>query len=369
MNAKQIAFIVLCVLLVTVVIMTCVVVAQVGGLLSGLNTPPATNPATDPTQPATDPTVSTPVTDPVVPTDPTVPTEPTVPTQPVTTPPTTGSDHEHDYVLTETGKPTCGEYGYSIYTCTICGQQNIPSDELTKPLGHNYGAGQVIAVTCETDGYTLFTCTRCGETDKRHVQKAPGHHFVLIETVAPGCETEGYELHRCENCSLEERREVQPALEHLFILVDALDATCDQEGFELYRCNLCNAENRVTKAKLEHTFGDWQTDESGYLYRSCSACLATVSTRDMGITETQTSAGDGNSCQIYLILVGIRTPGVEDLPALLQYTVYDYREADTPTFQFDPIHGLKVTYIGTLGDEESFFISLLDTDPAVISAG
>ena len=364
MNAKQIAFIVLCVLLITVVIMTCVVVARVGGLLSGLTAPPSTTPTpTEPSAEATDPTQTVPPTEPET----TPPT--TVPTEPETTPPTTGADHEHDYVLTETGKPTCGEYGYSIYTCTICGQQDIPSDELTKPLGHNYGAGQVIAVTCETDGYTLFTCTRCGETDKRHVQKAPGHNFVLIETVAPGCETEGYELHRCENCNLEEHREVQPALEHNYILVETQNPTCESEGFELYYCDLCQTEKQIPLPKSEHTFGDWQTDESGYLYRSCAACLTTVSTQDMQITETKISAGDGNSCQIYLILVGIRTPGAEELPHILQYTVYDYREADTPTFQFDPIHGLKVTYIGTLGDEESFFISLLDTDPAIISAG
>jgi hypothetical protein len=191
----------------------------------------------------------------------------------------------------------------------------------------------------------------------------------LAETIHPGCEVEGCQLYRCTVCGEEERREIIPALEHDFLLVETQHHTCDAEGFQRYVCQRCSGERKDPISATGHSFTLWSTDESGAHICTCTRCSERVYAADMTVTGIQTSPGEGNSCQIYVISVGIRVPGGLDVPNILHYTVYDYRHADTPTYTFDPAQGLVVTYIGTLGDEERFVIPLLQTEPEHILAG
>ncbi|MBE6974287.1 MAG: hypothetical protein E7436_02190 [Ruminococcaceae bacterium] len=366
MTKKQLAFIILCALLVLVVVLACVLLVRINQLFGGTDTPEPTTAPTVPTDPTAAPTIPTNPTGPTAaPTDPTEPPMPTLPT----VPPTEPSDHVHDYVLTESANATCTTYGYSLYTCAICGQQSIPTEETSDPLGHNFGAGELIAGSCTTDGCTRYHCSRCGYAEDRNIQPAAGHSFVLTEQIHPGCETEGCQLYCCTACGAEERRDIVPALEHDFLLVETQYPSCDEEGFERYVCQRCGAEHRDPLAATGHSFTVWGTDENGAHYCICTRCNATIYAAGMSVTGVQASSGEGNSCRIYVISVGIREPGGWDEPNILLYTVYDYRNADTPTYTFDPTRGLVVTYIGTLGDEECLVIPLLQTEPEQILAG
>lgn len=65
----------------------------------------------------------------------------------------------HNYVGKETS-PNCEESGFTIYTCSKCGDsytESIPA------LGHDY-QGVETAPTCSSMGFVTYTCSRCGDS-------------------------------------------------------------------------------------------------------------------------------------------------------------------------------------------------------------
>lgn len=65
----------------------------------------------------------------------------------------------HSYQTTVT-EPTCTEWGYTTYTCTVCGKTF--KDNLTAPLGHDYGKWYIeIEPTCTGYGMMRRDCSRC----------------------------------------------------------------------------------------------------------------------------------------------------------------------------------------------------------------
>lgn len=355
MTVKQIAFAVMCVLLVVVLVMACVVASRVGALMGGVNpTLGGTAPSAEATTNTQSPTGSA---------DPTVP-QPTVPTVSDGTTAPTEPGHVHEYTLTETMEASCENYGYKIYTCATCGKQDIPSDELVDPYGHNFGAGMMVEATCTEDGYTRYTCSRCGKEEDRNIKPALGHVWVLIQTVPAACEQEGYDLYACSACGTEEKKNVTPAVEHSNILVESADPGCTDAGYEKYCCELCRKENLVSVPAVGHTWGEWIVQADGSIARVCGNCGNSQSSMDMAVTGTQVSVEDGAVCKIYVISVG-----TAETPNVLHYTVYDYRNRDVPQYRFDPVCGLVVTYLSTTGEEEQIIIAFLASEPTVLAGG
>ena len=68
------------------------------------------------------------------------------------------SPHVHAYEA-ETVEASCTEGGYTRYRCA-CGDSY--TGDMVPPLGHAY-LETVNAPTAEAEGYTLHTCSRCGE--------------------------------------------------------------------------------------------------------------------------------------------------------------------------------------------------------------
>ncbi|WP_028509245.1 CAP domain-containing protein [Ruminococcus sp. NK3A76] len=60
-------------------------------------------------------------------------------------------------------KPTCTEGGYTLHTCSVCG--NSYKDTETKTAGHKY-TDKVVKPTYTSGGYTEHTCTVCGNSYK-----------------------------------------------------------------------------------------------------------------------------------------------------------------------------------------------------------
>lgn len=70
--------------------------------------------------------------------------------------------NSHTYKAAVT-TPTCTAQGYTMHTCSTCG--DCYKDTYTAALGHSWNGGAVTTQPTETSkGVKTFTCTRCGET-------------------------------------------------------------------------------------------------------------------------------------------------------------------------------------------------------------
>ena len=56
---------------------------------------------------------------------------------------------EHQFELTQEVPAKCTEQGYTLYTCSVCGETK--KDHYTKETGHDY-TESVIAATCTSNG-------------------------------------------------------------------------------------------------------------------------------------------------------------------------------------------------------------------------
>ena len=127
---------------------------------------------------------------------------------------------------------TCAGEGVEEYRCTRCGyhrldaisaEGHVPGSAATctepqlctrcgaaleKALGHDYKS-EVKAPTCTEMGYTINTCTRCGDTNKSDYTEPTGHKpGEWIIDREPTTDSEGSKHRECENCG--EKLETQP---------------------------------------------------------------------------------------------------------------------------------------------------------------
>ena len=103
--------------------------------------------------------------------------------------------HSHSYT-TKVIAPTCTEKGYTLHTCSGCG--NSFKDTYTNATGHNY-LETVIDPTCIKQGYKIHTCTRCEDSYKDAYTEPLGHNYTET-TVQPKTTEQGYTLHTCSRC-------------------------------------------------------------------------------------------------------------------------------------------------------------------------
>lgn len=77
-------------------------------------------------------------------------------------------------------KPTCHDFGYTLFTCTIC--EYAYMDNYTAQLSHVWQLGDIIQPTCEQAGRKESTCTLCGEFETE-VLPATGHKWEAKSSV------------------------------------------------------------------------------------------------------------------------------------------------------------------------------------------
>ena len=74
---------------------------------------------------------------------------------------------EHTYKK-EVIAPTCTEEGYTVNTCTICGE--ISTSDTKEKIPHSFGEWKTLEVaTKDKNGIEERACTDCGETEKRDI--------------------------------------------------------------------------------------------------------------------------------------------------------------------------------------------------------
>ena len=120
----------------------------------------------------------------------------------------------HDYVSGEVVEPTCTEQGYTVYTCSRCGD-NYDGDYVPAS-GHNYVAGEVVEPTCTEQGYTVYTCPGCGDSYFGDFVPAAGHNYVAGDVIEPTCTEQGYTVYTCSGCGDSYFGDYVPANGHSF---------------------------------------------------------------------------------------------------------------------------------------------------------
>ncbi len=86
--------------------------------------------------------------------------------------------------------PNCVESSYTLYVCSLCGNNYKDYTNSVAALGHNYGAWYDIdEATCEFEGHIKRDCTRCSAAE--------------IKTIAALEHTDANYNGKCDICDIE----------------------------------------------------------------------------------------------------------------------------------------------------------------------
>ena len=217
---------------------------------------------------------------------------------------------EHTLEVTTVVAPTCTEQGYTVYTCTACGDE-VKAD-FVPATGHSYEAS-VVAPTCEKDGYTNHVCSVCGDSYRDNYVDAAGHQYTdtvtaptctaagytthtcsvcghsYVDSVvpatghtytesvtAPTCTNAGYTTHLCSVCGHSHIDSIVPATGHDYVWQITRVPTCTAEGVKTFTCSHCGDSYDVALAKVDHTYEAVVTapacTNNGYTTHTCSVC-------------------------------------------------------------------------------------------------
>ena len=169
--------------------------------------------------------------------------------------------------------PTCTEAGYTLYTCTECG--NSYQDNAVKALGHSYGSWTIVVdATHDAKGTERRDCVRCDAFETREI--AVKEHVYSSTVIAPTCTTEGYTVHTCE-CGDSYKDTYVSTLSHNFgEFSDVIEADCFNGGTKVHVCETCGFEELVQVEPLGHKLNAEVTapscTEAGYTTYTCQRC-------------------------------------------------------------------------------------------------
>ena len=142
----------------------------------------------------------------------------------------------HTWVLidddewTTSKEATCTEYGEEFRKCETCEYV----EKRYTDYAHEY-TEEVKAPTCKDFGYTTFTCTICGHTEIGAYTE-PQHTFgEWVIEAAPTCQNIGMEKRACEYCGYEEKQVIAP--QHVYNNVTVVEPTKFNSGYTLHACD------------------------------------------------------------------------------------------------------------------------------------
>ncbi len=204
------------------------------------------------------------------------------------------TENGHSYKITATTDATCKEKGSITYTCSICNEEYT---EYTDTIDHNMVQVEIKAPTCTEYGYTLYQCSMCETTEERDIVEAYGHLWRedKDKSLAASCTTAGYTYNVCEYCKTVEEVPI-PATGHSWVDGDVIEkATCSKEGTVKQVCSVCGEESTETgtlpKDPDAHTWDEGVVKEAtcttdGKITYTCTGC---------GTTTTEVIPATGHS--------------------------------------------------------------------------
>ena len=98
---------------------------------------------------------------------------------------------------TQSKAPTCTEAGEDIRGCENC---SYTESNLISALDHSYSS-KTTNPTCTAEGYTIYTCSICGDNYKGDEKAALGHSMgAYTVTIQPTCTDKGIQISTCIRC-------------------------------------------------------------------------------------------------------------------------------------------------------------------------
>ena len=170
----------------------------------------------------------------------------------------------------------CTKTGILVRNCSRCDEKETKEIPM---LAHTYKS-EVIEPTCTEQGYTLHTCTNCGDAYKTDTTDALGHSFgdwaIRKDST---CVKDGVKYHVCERCNFEDTAVIDAKGHTPDVKKIESEATCTIDGVEVIRCKECNAIiSSDTIPAYGHTFSEWKIEKeptvlaNGIQSRVCNIC-------------------------------------------------------------------------------------------------
>ncbi len=149
-----------------------------------------------------------------------------------TTPDSEALTHEQVHIPKLPHTPPAGADCSNDTTCTVCGE--------SFRVDHSYDE-TVIEPDCENGGYSIYTCSVCGDTYEGNETSAKGHtEGEWRVTSAPDCTNSGIETNKCSVCLKDWTTRVIGATGHDSGAWEVeTPATCEDWGTEALRCTAC----------------------------------------------------------------------------------------------------------------------------------
>lgn len=144
--------------------------------------------------------------------------------------------HSYEQSVTE---PTCKDKGYTIHTCTVCGDSYVDSYTQTTQE-HDYRATITTPASCSKQGVKTFTCSVCGDKYTEAIAMTE-HTPTTDKAVAPTCTKAGLTAgSHCSVCGyVIVEQAVVSAKSHSYTASVTKDSSCSQVGVKTYTCTVC----------------------------------------------------------------------------------------------------------------------------------
>ena len=267
--------------------------------------------------------------------------------------PATGHNYEAKVIA-----PTCTKQGYTVNTCSVCGDAYKDAYTAIDSLNHTtYISKFSVAATCTETGLTHeIGCTECNEVIKTQAVTPinPSNHNVVSVVTDPTCTEDGYTTHSCSrDCGYftTYKDTVVPALGHRMENVVALAATCTTPGYTAHQeCNRCGFETPyLVIDAFGHDYDSVVTDptctEDGYTTHTCNRC------KDVVVDSIVTELG-----HVTTVTIGKVDPTCTEYGYTIEKCV-----VCEETF--------RDNFVDALGHTESDFIKENNVDPTCTTEG
>ena len=202
-------------------------------------------------------------------------------------------------------EPNCTQYGYLVYSCTVCGHakfEQLPrtehtyeekwsynddyhwreancgcTSEWTDHASHDWDEGVVTTEpTCQKKGVRTLRCTVCEATKEIEEPKTDIHAFGEGIITAPTCTAEGFTTYVCLECGKSYTDTPTATVPHVYEAV-VTPPTCVAEGYTTHTCSECGKFYTDTpQPTVDHTFHTIEFSPTcitpGHIYTSCTVC-------------------------------------------------------------------------------------------------
>ncbi len=203
-------------------------------------------------------------------------------------------------------EPSCTQYGYYVYTCTVCEYskfEQLPrtehtyseewsynvdyhwrdatcgcSSQRTDHASHDWDEGIVAAPpTCAEKGTLTRSCTVCDAQKEESIPKIDEHTWNEGVITEPTCTQEGYTTHVCTTCGESYTDTPTDTVPHTYVAT-IIPPTCTQEGCTTHTCSECGFFYTDTPVSMiPHVYDNVISFSAtctapGVIYTYCSGC-------------------------------------------------------------------------------------------------